>query len=392
MIRVLWLGVAGLLCMAAPVAAAAQTLLARDGLGAVVEPLDARARGLGGAALGLPGINLSLVNPATAALVPAPSLVVGFQYDWSEAEFAGGAADGETPRFPVIHAALPLGQNWGVSVGYGGFLNQSWAVESEDTVVGLRPAPVIEQDRFASRGGVGRLRLGVARRLGERASVGIAADLYTGSVQDSVSRLFFRTRDPDTLETTLVPFRSVAVQSYSGVGLAAGARWSPSEALGLEGAISYGGQLKADPDRGSDERTYDLPLGVGMGAYGRIAQRTVVVASGRWTGWDRTSDDLRASTAQNVWSLAGGVEHEVAGAGDRAYPVRIGARYQKLPFAAAESEFANERAVTGGLGARLGGGAAWFDLAVERGSRSSDGAAFSENFWRVSTSLMVFGR
>ena len=391
MIRIGSVWCAALLLVSSAGSGWAQSLLAREGLGYVVEPLDARARGLGGAALGLPGVNLSLVNPAVSARVPAPALLVGFQYDQSAADFAGGSAEGQTPRFPVIQAALPLGQRWGVSVGYGGFLNQSWAVETQDTVIGLRAHPVVEQDRLASTGGVGRLRLGVGRTLGERFSVGLGVDLYTGSVQDSVSRVFYRSRNPDTLESTLVPFRSVAVRSFSGVGFVAGARWNASEALGLEATVSHGGSLEADSDVGG-EQLYDLPLSFGLGAHGRVAQRTVLVATGRWTGWDRTAGDLGTDGARNVWSLAGGVEHELAGANERAYPLRLGGRYQKLPFAGAQSDFADERAVSAGLGARLGNGAAWLDLAVERGNRSVGALDFSENFWRISTSLMVFGR
>lgn len=395
MIRLRRFGVFALVLACAPSPAWGQSLLAREGLGYVVDPVDARARGLGGAAVGLSGINLSLVNPAMSALTPAAALLVGFQFDATEAEMAGGTVEGQTPRFPVIHAALPLGQRWGISIGYGGFLDQSWAVESEDTVIGLRSQPVIERDRLASRGGVGRLRLGLARRLGERIAVGIGADVYTGSARDSVSRFFYRTRNPDTLETTLLPFSSLSTQNYSGIGFAAGVRWNPSEALGLEAALSHGGQLRARPADGEqgEERSYGLPLSASVGASGRVAQRTSLVAAGQWVGWDRTGSDLAVTGgAQNVWSLRGGVEHELVGANDRVFPVRLGGRYQTLPFASTGGDFAIERAVSAGLGARLGGGAAWLDLAVERGARNADSPSFSENFWRVSTSLMVLGR
>ena len=101
--------------------AAAQTLLARQGLGYAVEPLDARARALGGVGLGLSGVNLSLVNPASIAGTPAAAFLVGFQFAHTETDVGAGAGAtaARLPRYPVIHAALPLWQRLAISVGYG---------------------------------------------------------------------------------------------------------------------------------------------------------------------------------------------------------------------------------------------------------------------------------
>lgn len=367
--------------------AVAQSLLARQGLGHVIDAVDARARGLGGVGLGLSGINLSLVNPASVAGVPAPAFLVGFQFDRIDASVGAQAAEGQLPRFPVIHAALPLGERWAVSVGYGAFLDQSWAVETQDSLPGLRGQQTLVSDRFASRGGVSRLRAGVARTFGERFAAGLAVDVFTGSVQDSAVRVF-----PDTLTGLFLGEAvSVAERGYGGVGFAAGVRWSPSEALGLAAAVSGGGRLRAES--GTGDRSYALPLSASLGASGRVAQRTLVAASTSWTGWMKTAEDLAQPVeSRNVWSASAGVEHELEGRDERGFPLRLGGRYATLPFAWTGSSFASERALTGGLGARLAGGAARVDFGVERGWRDAGASVFEEDFWRLSASLTVLGR
>ena len=66
----------------------------------------------------------------------------------------------------------------------------------------------------------------------------------------------------------------------------------------------------------------------------------------------------------------------------------------RLPFRwdGADSAFPDERALTAGIGARLGRGAAMLDAAVERGTRGGDAAGFEEPFWRGSVSVTLFAR
>ena len=380
-------GLALVCCAAFTSPAAGQSFLARQGLGYTVEPLDARARALGGVGLGLSGVNLSLTNPAGIAGVPAAAFLVGFQFDRTETDAGAGTAAGRLPRFPVIHAALPLGQRWAISVGYGGFLDQSWASEVQDTLPGLRGEPTLVRDRFASRGGVARLRVGGARTFGERFALGLAADVFTGVVRDSLFREF-----PDTATGLFLgPALSLSERSYGGVGFAAGARWTPSEALNVAASVSGGGRLRAEGPEG--ERSYSLPFSGAVGASGRVARRTLVAASGSWTGWAAAENDVaQAEGVRDVWALSAGVEQELAGRLERAYPLRLGVRYAMLPFALGNGAFPTERALTGGLGARLAGGAALLDFGGERGQRDAGGSAFQENFWRFSASLTVLGR
>jgi hypothetical protein len=217
--------------------------------------------------------------------------------------------------------------------------------------------------------------------------VGVAADIFTGVVQDSFVREF-----PDTATGLfLARALSFSERSYGGVGYAAGARWTPSEALSVGASLSGGGRLRAEGPQG--ERSYGLPFTGAVGASGRVAQRTLVAASGTWTGWARTADDLvQPGGVRNAWALSAGVEQELEGRLERAYPLRLGVRYATLPFAWTGSAFPTERALTGGFGARLGAGAARVDFGAERGWRDAGGSVFQEDFWRFSASMTVLGR
>jgi hypothetical protein len=371
--------------VAAP--SAAQSLFAGRGLGYAMEPLDGRARGLGGVGLGLPEPSLSLVNPASVAGLPAPTIHVTLQPDQFTSTYAGTEATVSTVRFPLIHVALPFRRFTG-SIAYSSFLDRNWAVE-QDTVVAIGGTLAGVRDRFASRGGVARLRLGGAYALDRRLAIGGSVDVYTGSVQDTLSRFF---RDSD-----LQPAVRGTSLSFRGLGYGAGARWVPNEAVGLEAAVSAGGQLdvrSTNPE--VPERTYDLPVTFSAGASGRIAPELLVALSGRWSGWSSVDGAPLVGEARDTWMLGGGIEWEALRVADRVVPLRLGYRHSALPFRWAGTgtagAWADERAFTGGLGLRLAGGAAIVDAGVERGQRGGDDAGIREQFWRMAFSLTLLGR
>lgn len=390
---------AGAALLAGSGPAAAQSLLASRGLGYVIPPVDARARGLGGAGLALPGGGLSLVNPAAVAAFPAPAITVSFQPDFYTASIPGAESDGSTARFPLLHAVFPFGRSWTFSAGFGSYLDQTWSVERADTLQ-LAERDVEFTDRFISRGGVTRLRGGAAYSVTERLTVAVAADLYTGSVRDTLSRRF---APGDTLVTRRVDLSPASYGTsftYRGIGAAAGVRWVPSDALHLAAAVSVGGTLEARPAEGdsvSAGRDYPLPLTLDVGASGRLAPRALLVLNAQWAGWSAADDELATTGgARDSWTVAGGVEMGPATPAQRSFPVRVGARYGRLPFrwgsTSEGNAFPDERALTAGLGARLAGGAAQVDLAGERGWRGGGDAVLDESYWRLGLSLTLLGR
>ena len=376
-----------LLSVAATGPLAGQSLLSSRGLGLVVKPQGVRAATLGGVSLGLPGGELSWSNPAGAVGIPAAGLSVSFQLDDFTSTYSGLTAEGSTARFPLIMAAFPFGERWAVTAGFGGYLDQNWALERRDSLlVDQDTVPVL--DRVASEGGVARLRLGAGYRLLDRLSVGLGVDLFTGGVTRTSGRIF-----PDEIEARCCR----ASWDYSGVGVLASADWNASEAVSLSVGASVGGTLEAQPrDSLGAARSYSLPRSLTAGATARIAPELLVAVGGDWTGWSSLDGALSGSGgARDTWSVQAGVEWDALHLGERAIPIRLGGRQATLPFrasgSAGESDWTKERALTGGTGLVLGGGAASADIGVERGWRGGD-PSLDESFWRVMFSVTVLGQ
>jgi hypothetical protein len=367
--------------------AQAQSLFANRGLGLVVEPVDARGAGMGGISLGLPPGELAWSNPADMAGLPAPGLRAVFQLDSFTADVGARSLSGNTARFPLIIGGFPVRDRWVLSAGYGGFLDQNWAIEQPDTLVfGVDTAFVM--DRFTSEGGIARLRLAAAYSVSPTLSLGAGVDVFTGLSQREFGRSFVEGQPPVCCS---VEWR------YSGYGGTTGLAWSPSEALNLSAAASFGGTLQARDSAGVEGGSFTIPTILRAGGSARVAGNTLVAASAEWGGWSALDDELATvGGAQDSWSIAGGLEWEGVRFRARPLPVRLGARYASLPFSwsrpSLDVAFPTERALTGGLGLVLAGGAARSDLSFELGRRGGSDAGLSESFSRFVFSVTALGR
>lgn len=367
----------------------AQSLLSARGLGYPYTPTDARAAGMGGTALGLPGISASLVNPAEIAWAPAPLLSVAFQQDGFDSQAGAQSTDGSAARFPLIQAVFPVGRRGAASLGYGSFTDQHWQATVTDSIsLGGERQEVV--DRFRSEGGIARLRLAAAYRPTDRIAVGVGADVFTGVVRDTVAR---RVGD-QTGETTFGIDRS-----HRGVGFTGGVRWTPLDPVVLSAAVSGGGEIRAEAELNGEtsEKTYSNPLRLDGGASARIGQNTVLAASARWAGWGAADDELQETGgARDVVGATAGVEYAGLRLLRQTVPLRVGARWQQLPFrwgsVAEGNDFPDERALTAGLGFRLGGAQALGDLATEVGRRGGGSSVLEEDYWRVTVSLTLLAR
>lgn len=368
--------------------AAAQSLLANRGLGLVVEPTDARSRGLGGVQVGLAGNDFSWANPAELVGLPAPGMRFVSQFDEFSAEYGATVLDGATARFPLVQLATPIGSRWALSLGFGGFLDQNFAIQRDTTLL-IGGDQVEVTDRLSSEGGVARLRLGAGYRVLEALSVGAGVDVYTGSVQRRFGRRFEGEGAPDCCTTEW---------DYGGVGALAGVSWTPSEATSLSLSGSFGGTLDAETsDSLSNDGSFDLPVTLQAGGSARVAESLLAAVSADWAGWSSLDAQLAGTGgARDAWSVQGGLEWDGIRFRTRPVPVRLGARQAALPFSwsqpSAATDWTTERALTGGLGLVLAGGATVGDVAVERGWRGGDSAGLDESFWRVTLSVTVLGR
>jgi hypothetical protein len=401
--RLLGLGLLAL--SAAPLNA--QTLFSTRGLGAPVEALDPRSRGLGSIGTGLPGLNTSLVNPADLAGTVRRGVSATLQPYYASEELGGDEDNLSGTRFPVITLLYPFRQKLVFGLGWGGLFDQTWAVVSEgQEVIGGTTAAT--SDRIVSRGGLSQVRLSASYELRASFAIGIDAGVYTGGVQRELTRAF-----PDSLN-----FRPFSVRNdweYRGAFGGVGVRFDPSANTRLAASATFSGDLRAKPRTNLiEEEIFAMPLRFAFGASQVVASRLLATASAQYTGWSTSENFAVPGTqasapivARATWDVGGGLEFEELRTATRVFPLRVGFRYSQLPFrpltaGGIEADPANEMVGSLGLGLRLAaddfGPLAVADVAVERGRRSgwgvnaSSDTKLTENFWRISASISLFGR
>jgi hypothetical protein len=386
------------LLAATPLAAQAQSLFGTRGLGVPADGYDARARAIGSNGVGLLGLSTSLVNPAEPAGILRRGVSASFQPYIANTELQGETDNISSTRFPLANIMYPT--RLGVfTLGYSGVLDQSYAVIAEGTEV-LGGQSVATRDVIETVGGIGQVRFGFARMLATGFAVGVGVGIYTGNLDRGIVRTY-----PDT-SLGLREFETHTRWSYTGPQASVGVRWDPMPDLRVGGSMTWSGALKAKPQEGSEtEYEYDMPVRFAIGMSGRVGRNLLANVSGSWTAWTSdnyaTPGNLGGTAAEQGMEIGGGFEYSEIRAGNRIFPLRIGARTSKLPFHNVGEEAPSEWAITGGLGLRLVeddfGPLAVADIGVERATREGlsstdvpDG--LKETFWRFTVSLSLFGR
>jgi hypothetical protein len=402
------LAVAGAVFGAAP--AAGQSLFATSGLGLPHQPLDARARLLGGSGVGLFGANPSLVNPAAAAAFTSRGVSATFQPTSRALDLEGGEGELGGTRFPLISILYPLSDRLVLQAGAGAFMDQSFGVEVRDSLM-LQDGPVEIVDLLRSTGGIAQVRAGVALTVTEDLVVGLAGGAYTGGLTRNVQRTFLDSAG------VLRPFREQARWSYGAPLVVAGVRWDPVGRLRLGGAVTVPGDLDASGEDGTPDRVFDMPLQLDLGASAILSEDLLLAASVRYADWSGAGEEFDPSenpttappAAGDEWRVGGGLEWGGISSGARSFPLRLGFNVGKLPFRPvvrsedalpAEADRPTEWSVGGGFSFRLtgqdAGPGALVDAAVEHGRIAAEGAAnlpnLVESYWRFTVSLGVFSR
>jgi hypothetical protein len=335
------------------------------------------------------GASLMPTDPAAAAYILAPTLHLSAQPFWGDAELGGESFAGQGTRFPLMGIAFPVARLGGTAtLTLGGFMDQRWEVEREDTEeLGGVEIPVLEE--FVSDGGVSTVRFGWAQRIGDR--VAVAADL--GGRIGSVTRTFTRTLDTSDLQTLVDPYVESVQWQYSGFSTSFGVLFAPLEILRVSGTLTLSGDLKAKPISSSDKEgaTYKLPTEYRLGVAARMTPRLAMNLGLSHANWEASSDGLEPETvAGAVWGFGGGAEWLGPQVGSRFFPIRLGFRRTDLPFQF-DGQTPTETAFSGGIGLNLTPGNAVVlgavDLALERGSREA--GTLSETFWRGTVTFRV---
>lgn len=407
-VRYLGLALLGLLLV---VPLEGQSLTSIRGLGYPLTPNDARSEVLGGLGIGLQGLSTPLTNPAAVAGLTRRGAVVSVAAV-EQTVALGGASDGMgATRFPLIGIMYPV-RGIVLTAGYGGYLDQSWAVEraGQQDIGG---STVAFQDFARSAGGIGQLQVGAAAPIGRRLAVGAAIGAYTGQQRLHFQRLFETTSfgRPET-------FNKTRNADYFAPLAQVGVRWDPAAVLRLAASVTWAGTLESEYTWGdqlgaSDEdpreattTEYSLPMKVAAGASAYLAPSLLATISGRWSGWSAVGlvpgtgfDTGNFSSSRDTWEVGGGLEFNNPSPREtRTFPIRIGGQYRQLPFSFGD-EAPTEWFVGAGLGMRIGPTAVnpvvRADLSVQRGERTAVGASadndLTESAWRVSLSLSVFG-
>ncbi|HSG07876.1 MAG TPA: hypothetical protein VLA36_05950 [Longimicrobiales bacterium] len=383
-----------LLVLAAPTASSAQSLFIGAGLGVPTDPLDARARALGGVGIGLHGPALLGSDPAAAASFLLPTLIMTAQPSWVDyGRDSGDAGTFRGTRFPNVGIAYPVFRVGVVTLSLESFLDQRYQARRSVTL-DLGEGPVEATDRFLSNGGVSQVRVGFARPVGERLRVGVSAGAFTGSVTRRLERLFFE--DSDTTASTQVErYQAGGLWGYSGNSVTGGASLSLGTFAEVAGSVTWSSALDATPSDDTDgaARSFDLPLTVRLGATADLAPGLSLSAGYTRADWSVVDDDLmEGASAGTTNSLGVGVELSRARLFGRQAPLRLGYRKTDLPFALGAGS-ASEKVWAGGIGLNLSQIGelvrAGVDLALERGDRSD--TTLSESFWRATLTVKVAG-
>ncbi len=393
------LALVALLFTALPWPGRAQSLFGTAGLGLPVAPLDGRARALGGIGTGLLGENSSLVNPADVAGVQLRSISAVFQPTSQRISLDGESQRRGATRFPLIRVMYPFGTRIVGSVGYGTFLDQSWAIERDGTEM-LGDTEIAVHDIVRSTGGLSQLRLGIAYSASESLALGVGGGLYTGEVQRHLTRTF---ADSTAAALSLQNYDAVDRWRYSGPIAEAGLRWDPVPVVRVAGSLAWSGELRGRAeDAGLDNFRVSMPLRASVGLSALLSSQLEAAIGANWANWSVAAEDSLAwqpdalSGARDVWEVGGGFEWQGVESATRTYPIRLGAHYARLPFTVS-GETATEWSASLGLGVRLApspvGPAGLVNAAIERGHRATaDSAGLSEQFWRLTLSLTLFGR
>lgn len=360
-----------------PGIAAGQGTLSTQGFGYPPGQMSSRALGAAGALAGFDP--QSPLNPAALAEAVGGSL--GMQYDPEFRTVTGpdGKSRSTTARFTNVSAVLPAGAKWFFGLSASTLLDRTWAtaVAGQDSI-GNQLVPSTE--RVTSKGGITDLRLGIARVIGTRLSVGIGLHGYTGSNKISVVQSF-----PDTLSFGRVSQSNVV--NYRGNALSAGIDWKPVRAIGVAVSARKGGNVSlrsADTllstARIPDQYAASLRINAAPGV--TVALRA---ASDRWSSLTPLSTS--GARANDALDLSAGVELGAQRLADRGVVLRLGARRRDLPFQAAGARV-REMVFAGGVGVPFAGDRSIIDLAIQRAARTAAGNV-RESAYQLSIGLRV---
>ncbi len=371
---------------ASPTPVEGQSLLSAGGLGFLTDAPDARSRMLGGVGIGLSGSHLMPNDPAAAGRVGLPGISATMEAGVDTPDEGERAGRTRFPSFGLIYPTARLTY----FATFSGFLNQEWQATARPTI-DFGDQQVEALDVFEASGGISAARIGVARAISDRVSVGIAGGTYLGSME----RSFRRDLNPADVGQQVESFVADGIWRASGTNIVAGVNMDALGMLRLAGSVTWSDDLTLDPTDGTpgDPVVVPLPLEFRVGGHGTLAPGLALAISLYTADWSESAEALGDENAPGrIWQMGGGLEWAGGSILGRQIPLAIGVRQRDLPFSFLGNPV-QERAVTGGAGIFLSDTEttplARMHVGMELGSRST--AEWDESFLRATVTLRLSG-
>lgn len=373
-----------------PVGTSAQSLLNAGGIGAPIESLNARVRGVGGVGPGLFHPMLLPGEPGAAIDLVVPTITFSMQPVWGAYSVGDSRGDLQATRFPVVGLSYPLSINSIIMLSFGGVFDQRWAVtQNSEAVIGGQN--VAAEDRFVSDGGVSALRVGWVQRLSTDFGIGVSIGTYTGQV----TRTFTRTFDTLAVANPITPFTERGRWQFSGPLATVSGVWDPLDIVRVAATVAWSGDLKAEPVDMTEgvARKFNMPLQVRLGASALLSPGLSIHAGLSTADWSGTGKGLDGvSTTGRATSVGVGIEWEFAHFWAGALPLRLGYRKTDLPFRLGDEDPVETVFSVGWSFTMAQVGTiplAGFDFALEFGDR--DAGALTEDFKRLTVTFSLAG-
>ena len=349
------------------------------GLGIPGRGLATRALASGGA-LGLFDSESSL-NPAALVNNVVLTSVFTLSQGFRRVENPAGTASTRDTRFPQLTVVGPVRQT-GLALGlsYSNYASRDFTLAASSTV-DLRGVPVGVTDSFLSRGGLSDLRFAGGYRIDNHWSLGGAFHVITGSNRLESRRTF---DDP-----AFLPSRQRAEISYAGVGVSVGAMRQFGSRFAVAATARWDGHLNVDRDS-ARIGTVDLPYSFGLGLRWQPSPKLDLASGAMYRTWSGANSDLLAqggTGAENTLEITAGAEYISDPRRPTRRPLRLGARYARLPFPLVPGTRPHEIGVSAGSGIRFAQQRAGIDLALEHVWRS--GGAYKERGFILSLGVSV---
>jgi long-subunit fatty acid transport protein len=335
--------------------------------------LSARARGTAGAFGAFDP--LSGINPA--ALSAATRVAVNFvatpgTRHW---ETPVGDATLKETRFPMVGLVGPI-PKWPVWLGinFGSYADRDFRLFTSDTIQIQEPpvGPIdsaVVFDTLQSLGGMNEIRLALAYDKLRGTSLGGAFYLLTGSSRIDARRSFD--------DSAFAHIRQTAELSFSGVGFALGIVQEVTRNFRIAASVRSDGSVSVKQDSNETASGHiNLPYTFAGGMELTLNKKLTAAAQGVYRTWsDANSDLIKAGGIGSVNSLdlSLGGEYLTNLKRPTQLPIRLGARYAKLPFPLNTDGHPEEFSLTGGTGLRFANDRAGVDFSLERAWRKQSG-------------------